>query len=106
MCPPGMPANLVAEDAVWTDSAPQLYAQAAAAQWDPATAIPWDTPMQHEDVVEDANGRERLHGRGAGPALEKSHLADEGARLQEVEDLLAPVLGELRHLHATLADLV
>ncbi len=27
---------------VWSADAVRLYAQAAAAQWDPATAIPWD----------------------------------------------------------------
>jgi hypothetical protein len=38
----------------WTDEAPRLYAQAAAAQWDPATAIPWDEPFTLPDEVEDA----------------------------------------------------
>ena len=41
-------------DLVWADEAPALYAQAAAAQWDPATAIPWDAPITHDAVVEDA----------------------------------------------------
>jgi hypothetical protein len=31
---------------VWADVAPQLYAQALAGQWDPATAIPWDTAVE------------------------------------------------------------
>ena len=39
---------------VWADEAPRLYAQAAAAQWDPATAIPWDAPVTHPPEVEDA----------------------------------------------------
>ncbi|HMV67442.1 MAG TPA: ferritin-like domain-containing protein, partial [Myxococcota bacterium] len=39
---------------LWTDDAPRLYAQAAAAQWDPATAIPWDAPFDLPDDVEDA----------------------------------------------------
>jgi hypothetical protein len=39
---------------VWADEAARLYAQAAAAQWDPATAIPWDAPITHPDEVEDA----------------------------------------------------
>ncbi|HSS03397.1 MAG TPA: hypothetical protein VLM79_40315 [Kofleriaceae bacterium] len=39
---------------VWADEAARLYAQAAAAQWDPATAIPWDAPVDHPDDVEDA----------------------------------------------------
>jgi hypothetical protein len=40
--------------AVWSDDAPRLYALAAAAQWDPATAIPWDAPFTLPDDVEDA----------------------------------------------------
>ena len=40
--------------AVWADEAARLYAQAAAAQWDPATAIPWGAPIDHPDDVEDA----------------------------------------------------
>jgi hypothetical protein len=39
---------------VWADDAARLYAQAAAAQWDPATAIPWSAPIAHPDEVEDA----------------------------------------------------
>ena len=39
---------------VWADEAARLYAQAAAAQWDPATAIPWSAPIAHPDEVEDA----------------------------------------------------
>jgi hypothetical protein len=39
---------------VWSDDAARLYALAAAAQWDPATAIPWDTPFVLDDDVEDA----------------------------------------------------
>ncbi len=39
---------------VWADEAARLYAQAAASQWDPATAVPWDAPISHPDEVEDA----------------------------------------------------
>jgi hypothetical protein len=41
-------------DVVWADEAASLYAQAAAAQWDPATAIAWDTPFDLPPDVEDA----------------------------------------------------
>ena len=42
-------------DEVWTDRAAALYAQAAAGQWDPATAIDWDAaPMSHGPEVEAA----------------------------------------------------
>jgi len=40
--------------AIWADEAPRLYAQAAAQQWDPATAVPWDAPITHPDEVEAA----------------------------------------------------
>ncbi len=39
---------------LWADDAARLYAQAAAAQWDPATAIPWDAPFELPDEIEDA----------------------------------------------------
>ena len=39
---------------VWSVDAVRLYAQAAAAQWDPATAIPWDADFELPDEVEDA----------------------------------------------------
>jgi hypothetical protein len=35
-------ADLAARPQVWSDVAPKLYAQAVAAQWDPATAVDWD----------------------------------------------------------------
>ena len=39
---------------LWADEVPRLYAQAAAAQWDPASAIPWDAEIAHPEEVEDA----------------------------------------------------
>jgi hypothetical protein len=39
---------------VWSVDAARIYAQAAAAQWDPATAIPWGAPFDLPDEVEDA----------------------------------------------------
>ena len=39
---------------VWAVDAARLYTQAIAAQWDPATAIPWDEPFELPDEVEDA----------------------------------------------------
>jgi len=39
---------------VWAQEAARLYAQAAAAQWNPATAIPWDEPFVLHDEIEDA----------------------------------------------------
>ena len=42
------------KDAVWADEAATLYAQAAAAQWDPATAIDWNAPVTHPTEIEGA----------------------------------------------------
>jgi hypothetical protein len=42
------------KEAVWAESIPRLYAQAAAAQWDPAAAIDWNTPVELPEAVESA----------------------------------------------------
>ncbi len=42
------------KDPLWADEAGQIYAQAAANQWDPETAIPWDAPIGHPEEIEDA----------------------------------------------------
>src|SRR5205085_4957089 len=39
---------------VWADIAPKLYAQAAAGQWDPATAVDWEAGRDHPADVEAA----------------------------------------------------
>lgn len=39
---------------VWSPDAIRIYAQAAAAQWDPAAAVPWDAEFDLPDEVEDA----------------------------------------------------
>ena len=45
---------LAAKADVWSPDAARLYAQAASAQWDPATAIPWDAEFDLPDEIEDA----------------------------------------------------
>ena len=47
-------ADLDTKSAVWSDLAPKLYAQAAAAQWDPATAVDWDAAIGLSTEVETA----------------------------------------------------
>jgi hypothetical protein len=42
------------KDVVWSDDAARVYAQAAAAQWDPATAIDWAQDIDLPDEIEDA----------------------------------------------------
>jgi hypothetical protein len=45
---------LASRELVWADEAPRLYAQAVAAQWDPATAVDWTAPVELDDEVESA----------------------------------------------------
>lgn len=51
---PSFPFSLDDKEQVWADDAGRIYAAAAAAQWDPATAIPWETPFSLAPEVEDA----------------------------------------------------
>lgn len=44
--------DLADRDVVWADLAPRLYAHAAAAQWDPATAVDWAAPAEIPPDVE------------------------------------------------------
>ena len=45
---------LAAKEEVWADNLTKLYAQAAAAQWDPATAIDWEVEFELPVEVEQA----------------------------------------------------
>ncbi|HYM05003.1 MAG TPA: hypothetical protein VEU11_00445 [Terriglobales bacterium] len=46
--------NLADKMEVWSNDAGRIYAQGAAAQWDPATAVPWNTEFDLPGEVEDA----------------------------------------------------
>ena len=52
----GKPFGFVLDDKdeVWTDEVGRLYLQAAAAQWDPATAVDWSAKVELASEVEDA----------------------------------------------------
>jgi hypothetical protein len=47
-------ADLDRRSEMWTDIAPRLYAQAAAGQWDPATAVDWSARPDLPEAVERA----------------------------------------------------
>lgn len=51
---PEMHFRLDQKSEVWVSRAADLYAQAAASQWDPATAIDWHADFTLPDMVEDA----------------------------------------------------
>jgi TusA-related sulfurtransferase len=46
--------TLVDKVNVWSQDAARIYAQAAAAQWDPQTAVPWNAEFNLPEEVEDA----------------------------------------------------
>lgn len=51
---PPLSVDWVDRDLVWADVAPQLYAQANANQWDPATVVDWSAAGGPPDDIEDA----------------------------------------------------
>lgn len=51
---PSFDFGLIEKAELWSDDAARLYARAAAAQWDPNTAIEWTAPIAHDDEIEDA----------------------------------------------------
>jgi hypothetical protein len=51
---PALSVEWVDRDLVWADVAPQLYANATANQWDPATAVDWAAKTDVPDEIEDA----------------------------------------------------
>jgi len=87
---------------VWSDEAPRLYAMAAAAQWDPATAIAWDTPTDHDDVLEDALVQVMtylIENETAALLVPARFLATVHPHFREVMQLLAiQVADEARHI--------
>ncbi|MGH9226531.1 MAG: ferritin-like domain-containing protein [Acidimicrobiales bacterium] len=51
---PSFPFPLAEKGSVWTGSAAAIYRQAAAIQWDPATAVDWSVPFSLDPDVEAA----------------------------------------------------
>jgi hypothetical protein len=51
---PRLDVDWIDRDHVWADIAPQLYAQATANQWNPATAVNWTAPSAVPADIEDA----------------------------------------------------
>jgi hypothetical protein len=51
---PAVHFDIEEKDLVWADLAPRLYAQAAASQWDPQTAVDWEAACELPAEVEAA----------------------------------------------------
>lgn len=52
--PADLAFRLTRKEVVWDDDVARLYAMAAASQWDPESAIPWDAPAHPDEAVEAA----------------------------------------------------
>lgn len=87
---------------VWADSAPRLYAQAAAAQWDPATAIDWNAKFELPVEIESAVVQVMtylIENENAALVMPARFLAQLHPHFREVMQLLAiQVADEARHV--------
>jgi hypothetical protein len=102
---PGTPEFYFALDSkadVWADNAPRLYAQAAAAQWNPNTAIDWELPFELPVEVETAVVQVMtylIENETAALLIPARFLAQIHPHFREVMQLLAiQVADEARHV--------
>lgn len=87
---------------VWAESVPRLYQQAAAAQWNPATAVDWDAPFELPEEVESAVVQVMtylIENETAALLVPARFLAQVHPHFREVMQLLAiQVADEARHV--------
>jgi hypothetical protein len=90
------------KEQVWADNIPRLYAQAAAAQWDPATAINWSEPFELAPEVESAVVQVMtylIENENAALLVPARFIAKVHPHFREVLQLLAiQVADEARHV--------
>jgi len=90
------------KDEIWADSAAVLYAQAVAAQWNPATAIDWDEPFELPAAVEDAVAQLMtylIENEAAALIVPARFLGQVHPHFREIQSLLAiQVADEARHI--------
>jgi hypothetical protein len=87
---------------VWAEGLPRLYAQAAAAQWNPATAINWDEPFEIAPEIETAVVQVMtylIENENAALLVPARFIAQVHPHFREVMQLLAiQVADEARHV--------
>jgi hypothetical protein len=87
---------------VWAEQAPRLYAQAAAHQWDPQSAIDWAAPITHDDDIEDAVVRVMaylIENEEAALVVPARFLGRVHPHFREIQQVLAvQVADEARHI--------
>jgi hypothetical protein len=94
--------RLNSKEEVWADNVPRLYLQAAAAQWNPATAIDWDAPFELPSEIESAVIQVMtylIENEVAALLVPAKFLAQVHPHFREVMQLLAiQVADEARHV--------
>jgi hypothetical protein len=94
--------GLSSKEVVWADNVPRLYAQAAAAQWNPASAIDWHVPFDIPPEVEAAVVQVMtylIENETAALLVPARFLAQVHPHFREVMQLLAiQVADEARHI--------
>ena len=99
---PAFPFPLATKEEVWSDSAAAIYRQAAAAQWDPATAVDWTAPFDLPGDVESAVVQVMTYlveNENAALAVPARFLGQVHPHFREVVQVLAvQVADEARHV--------
>lgn len=99
---PAFEFRLTSKQEVWSDEAGRLYALAAANQWDPATAIPWDAPFELPAEVEAAVGQVMtylIENETAALVVPARFLGQVHPHFREVMQLMATIVAdEARHI--------
>jgi hypothetical protein len=94
--------SLVDKVDVWSDDAAHIYRQAVASQWDPETAIPWQTPFELTDDLEDAVVQVRtylIENETAALIVPSRFIAQLHPHFREVMQVLAvQAADEARHI--------
>jgi hypothetical protein len=94
--------RLNSKEQVWADNVPRLYLQAAAAQWNPATAIEWDASFDLPPEIETAVIQVMtylIENETAALLVPAKFLAQVHPHFREVMQLLAiQVADEARHI--------
>lgn len=99
---PGFDFRFSEKNEIWAETAADLYQQALAGQWDPATAIDWDAVPELPDDIEDAVVQVMtylIENENAALLVPARHLGQVHPHFREVVQLLAvQCADEARHV--------